>query len=140
MLKIWIYHPKLKRRVWLYAKDDVWRKKLRRFAEKILELDGPISIRRAARAADVHRETARKHLKILEENGLLMSATEGMPPRKVYLISEDQLLKEVYDELKIIRNSFFNRGPPTTDKVRGFNNWGPGSQKLIEDVEKALWT
>jgi hypothetical protein len=49
---------------------------------------------------------------------------------------------EFYDKLKIIRDSYFNRDPPAikTDKMRGFNDWGPDSQKLIEDLENALWT
>ena len=49
---------------------------------------------------------------------------------------------EFYDKLKIIRDSYFNRDHPAikTDKMRGFNDWGPDSQKLIEDLENALWT
>lgn len=49
---------------------------------------------------------------------------------------------EFYDKLKTIRDRYFNRDPPAikTDKVRGFNDWGPDSQKLIEDMEQALWT
>ena len=93
--KTWIYHPKLKRRVWISAKDNVWPKKLKEFAEKILGLDGPISIRRAAKAAEVHRVTAGKLLDIMERNDLLMSATAGVPPRKVYLVSEGTLLEEL---------------------------------------------
>lgn len=51
-------------------------------------------------------------------------------------------LDEVYDKLKIKIDDFFNRDPPSieTDKVRGFDDWGPDSQKLIENLENALWT
>lgn len=59
----------------------------------------------------------------------------------LYKIEHD-LQDEFYDKLKIIRDSYFNRDHPAikTDKMRGFNDWGPDSQKLIEDLENALWT
>jgi len=93
--KTWINHPKRNQRVWLSIQDNVWPKKLKSFAEKILELDGSISIRRAAKKADIHRETAGEYLDIMERNDLLMSATAGVPPRKVYLISEGTLLEKL---------------------------------------------
>jgi len=51
-------------------------------------------------------------------------------------------LDEFYDNLQKISDKYFNRNPSAieTDKVRGFNDWGPDSQKLIEDLENALWT
>jgi len=198
----WIYHPKRKQRVGLYlsGKDNVWSKKLKLFAEKTLGLDGPISIRRAAKEADVHRETAGKFLDIMERNDLLMSTLVGVPPktRKLYFVSDGTLLEEFetlirnqpgylrdvyrdvgeligdslnvilpfldtstswskakkqhdlpdeldefYGKLKIIRDRWLSnsdRPAIETDKVRVFNDWGPDSQKLIEDLENALWT
>lgn len=150
MSRTWIHHPKLKQRirVHLSAKDDVWSRKFRLFVEKILELDGPISIRRAAKEADVHRETARKYLAIMENNGLLMSTTAGLPPKKVYFsegspLLEDHDLREFYDKLKSIRDRWFRDPPPIetvfSNKARGFNDWGPDSRKVIDDLENELW-
>jgi len=57
----------------------------------------------------------------------------------LYKIEHD-LPDELFDGLKKIRDSFFDKDPPANDnKVRGFSDWGPDSQKLIEDLEKALW-
>jgi len=52
---------------------------------------------------------------------------------------------EFSDKLQKIRDEYFNRDPLTietvfSNKTRGFNDWGPDSQKLMEDLENALWT
>jgi len=62
----------------------------------------------------------------------------------LYKIEHD-LQDEFYDKLKIIRDSLlFNRDPPAietvfSNKMGAFNDWGPDSQKLVEDLENALW-
>lgn len=99
---MWINHPKQNERVWLYyVPDDVWPRKFKQFTQKILELEGTISIRRAARAGGAARKTAAKYLDILEKNNLLMSATIGLPSRKVYLVSEGSFLERLEN---LIRN------------------------------------
>jgi len=64
--------------------------------------------------------------------------------RFLYKIEHDlsDELDEFYDNLQKISDKYFNRNPSAieTDKVRGFDGWGPDSQKLIEDLEDALWT
>jgi len=143
--KTWIYHPELKQRLWLSVEDNIWPKKFRLFAEKILGLDGTISIRRAAKEADVHRKTAGKYLKIMEQTNLLMSGMGGVPPKKVYSSQDSPLLREhdlqeFYDKLKVITDRYFNRDHPAIGtKMRAFSDWGPDSQKLIENLENALW-
>jgi len=47
---------------------------------------------------------------------------------------------ELFAELKKIRDNLFRDPPAIDNKVRGFDDWGPDSQKLIEDLENALWT
>jgi len=64
--------------------------------------------------------------------------------RFLYKIKHDlpNELDEFYDNLQKINDKYFNRNSSAieTDKVLGFNDWGPDSQKLVEDIEKALWT
>lgn len=51
-------------------------------------------------------------------------------------------LDEFYDNLQKIRDKYFRRAPLAleTSRVCGFDDWGPDSQKLVEDLEQALWT
>ena len=64
--------------------------------------------------------------------------------RFLYKIKHDlsDELDEFYDNLQKIRDEYFKRNPLAieTDKVRGFDDWGPDSQKLVEGLEKALST
>jgi len=78
---------------------------------------------------------SKKTLVYDEYTGIIYNA------RFLYKIEHD-LPDEFYDELKKIRDECFNRDPPSieTDKVRGFDDWGPDSQKLIENLENTLWT
>ena len=64
--------------------------------------------------------------------------------QSLYKIEHDlpDELDEFHDKLKIIRDRFFNRDPPAieavfSNKMRGFNDWGLDSQKLVEDLENA---
>jgi len=76
---------------------------------------------------------------VYDEDARIMYNTHFLYKIKHDLPNE---LDEFYDNLKKIRDRYFGRNPSTieTDKVLGFNDWGPNSQKLMEDLENALWT
>lgn len=88
-------------------------------------------------------------IKDLDGNPVVIYDDEGtiFDTRFKYKIEHDlpDELDELYDELKIIRDRYFNRNPlpnetVSSNKTRGFNDSELDSQKLIENLENALWT
>lgn len=70
--KTWVYHPKLRQRVWVYLPGDVRSRHFRNFAHKILEgfekIKEPFNVKMAEKAGDVSWGCAKKYLKIMREN------------------------------------------------------------------------
>ena len=82
-------------------------------------------------------------IKDLDGNPVVIYDDEGtiFDTRFKYKIHNlpDTELDELYDKLKKIRDEYFNRNPlanetVSSNKVRGFDDWGPDSQKLLEDL------
>jgi len=87
---MWIYHPRLKKRVRIpVPSDEVRTRKLKRFAQTILELPGIIGVGEATKLGGIRRETARKYLSILKNGRLLHSVKvryNGHRSREMWLV------------------------------------------------------
>ena len=95
----WIYHPKLKRRVWVdFTGEDVRPKHFREFAERVLcqfdKIFDPFNVEEARKVGGVGNwETAKEYLEIMERNRLLKPvSTEPKPAYIVSCTPQEELL------------------------------------------------
>jgi DNA-binding transcriptional regulator YhcF (GntR family) len=91
--QVWIHDSRLNQRVSIHINKDIWPRKFRQFAHKILEQGEAFSVRKAARITGVSRETAKKYIKIMERNGLLDSFNAGASKETTFLVHQGTLLE-----------------------------------------------
>lgn len=74
MSRIWFYHYKMRKRVYVEI-GDVWPNKFKSFAEIITihheKITDHFGINQAAKEAGIEYETAKGYLKVLEEHGII---------------------------------------------------------------------
>lgn len=75
MIKVWFYHYKLRKRVYVTIPSDVWPKKFKEFAQTLTRCHDKIidsfTIKVVAEETGVKYDTAEKYLEILEEQGVV---------------------------------------------------------------------